>query len=180
MDTTPDTWKCPQCSLGGSDIPPEQCPDCEWYFDRYSDHLTEQGYLTAIRLHQKLINRAKEIAKILDYGDTNIEIDDDQPEGTISTSWETYCGRGCCSPEHHHATFPNRYLWMSDEDIRAEEAVKKAASEAQAAEKKRKADSAQAEQELARAQARALTAQADAAAALVKAEATARALRGAP
>ena len=177
MDTT--TWKCQQCSREGSGSVPEECPDCEYYLG--TEALTQAGWKQTLRMQQLLDDRTRHIADLLDYGHESFDYTyADREGGTITAKWETYCGRGCCSPEQHSEDFPARYLWMADADILAEEKAKKEAIQKAEAEKKRKAESAQAEQELARAKARALTAQADAAAALAKAEATAQALRGAP
>lgn len=175
MDTS--TWKCQTCKQEGTGSIPEECPTCEYYMD--DESLTQAGWKQTLRVQQLLDTRTRHIAKLLDYGDKSIDYTyADREGGSITVKWETCCGRGCCSPEKHDAEIPTRYLWLSDEEIQAEEKAKKEATEKKEAEKVRLKALAEAEQVAARARTKAATAEADARAALAKAEATLAALQG--
>lgn len=161
-------WTC-QCGQKGSGFIPDECPVCEHYLDAT---LTKEGWQATIRAEQMLRSRAEHIADMLDYGSEKIEYSySDREDGTFEVSWESAnCRCGCSGYSTHTESIPTRYLWMSDEDIRAEQAAKKMADEAKIAAEKRKKELADAEAAFARAQARAATAATEAAQALVDAE----------
>ena len=161
-------WTC-QCGQQGSGFIPDQCPTCDDYLDAT---LTKEGWQATIRAAQMLQERAEHVASILGYGDEKIEYHyADREGGTFEVTWKSAnCSRGCCGHSTRKESIPTRYLWMTDEAIRAEQADKKAAAEAKAAEAERKKEIAEAEAALARARARAATAATEAAQALIEAE----------
>lgn len=179
MDTTP-TWKC-QCGQEGTGFIPDECPTCEHYLDAT---LTPDGWKATLQAYQVLDERARHITEMLGHGCDSLDFAYAYREGgTFTTRWESAnCRCGCSGYSTHDEDIPTRYLWMSDADIRAEEAAKKEATAKKEAEKQRLKALAQAEQELVKARAKAATAAEDAATALAKAEANLSALRwmGAP
>lgn len=117
-------WRCTndQCDSSGAGYPPDECPSCTW-----PTTLAKDGFLSALRVHRSLIQRAEHIAALLGHGSEHITFDDTHESGTFEVEWQTYCGRGCCSPETHTATIPLRYLWTDDATILAEETARKEA-----------------------------------------------------
>lgn len=122
------TWTCSVCTTTGEGLP-EACPACEGPLT-----LTQEGYLAVIGMHSRLVGRARDVANLLDLGSTHITLDDARADGLFEVEWTTYCGRGCCGPENHSAVVPNRYLWMPNADILAEQAARKEAAERATAE----------------------------------------------
>ena len=163
------TWKCPQCEEEGSGVLPEEC-SCGYYPDGAS--LTPAGWKQILRTKQFLQERSERIADLLDYGKESFDYTyADREGGTITAKWETYCGRGCCSPEQHSEDFPARYLWMTDADIKKEEEAKKEVARKKEAEKAHLKALAEAEKALSQARTKAATAAADAQKALDQAKA---------
>lgn len=179
------TYKCPQCGLEGEGLPPDECPICEWQFCDYtSEHLTEAGYKAAITIHRQLVERARTVAAILDcdHASTTFEFNSyaDRPGATFTAKWIKW-PRDCRydSAEEEEQEIPLRYLWMSNDDIRMEEARKQGERIAKMQEETRRKDLEAAENELIRAEARAATAAKDAARELAEAREKVAKLRGA-
>lgn len=109
-----DAWTCDDCKATGDTLVNE-CPACEGPLT-----LTMGGQLATIRSHQKMMGRARAVAKLLGHGSTEVHFDDAYDGGIFEVEWTTRCGRGCCPPEGHRAGIPLRYLWTSDDVILAE------------------------------------------------------------
>ena len=149
------TWKCCLCSAEGFDYP-SKCPTCE----QWDIETLEAGVRLQLQGWRDIRSRIESVAYTLNCSSENIEVDGE----TVSLSWEApACGCGCCGYETHRREFPIRYLWLSNDAIKAEEKALKEAEARAKAEEERQQKLEEAEQALQRAQTHAQTAAQDAA-----------------
>jgi hypothetical protein len=167
------TWKCCTCATTGEGNQPDECPTC----GRWDIEPTEAGYRAALLGWERIQKRIEALTNQLDYGLDSYEINGD----TITIKWEApACRCGCSGYETHYRDIPIKYLWMSTEEIEADQASIKEAAERARAEAERQKKLKEAERDLQNARARAQTAAEDAAKALADAEKKLSALKGQP
>lgn len=135
----------------------------------------EVTVLQAIASHQRLVELAEHVALLIGYGCDRVSFESVNPDAdaTFTTYWEESWNFG--GHESREGYIPVRYLWMSNEDIQADQAVKKAEAE----EYVRQANIREAELRLQTARDNVARAQAEAEGKLAEAEAELARIKGA-
>jgi len=136
-----EVWLCIDCAHVQRNL--ETCESC----GGVGTLRNPTGVDQIILQYQAIRRRVEQVVKIIDAGaeKINFTIQDFPDSSTVEVEWTTYCGRGCCGPDSHEREFPMRYLFQTDEVIKAAEAKladerKKVVEEAERREKIAKAE----------------------------------------